>query len=363
MTQKSTTKVGVLRAAGVVAVVLAAAMCTAPTIAEQASAGPNAHTAPGGRLPILSVGLNSATLAVVSSTHHKLRVQVSATKDLESTGNDAVTVTLSTPHNSESHAWAFPFSAARMKVGVKGNGSISLPTSAMSPYGRLSLSFKATGAARTAKCHGVPALKTRHVVISGRLLFETHSTGKYRWGQVGSSHRAIHFGTTSTVVWTYDTSGTGCGGQQFPPDPCVYGLVWLVLHGSVEFSEISRKSAAAGEVGAERTVDLKRPKGAQRTDNTFGRTRPLLLTVADTGLTTLAVHADGGNATGSATLTSPEPAQVMTSGCGADSVQTRTTWPADYDHGSPRLRLSEQVFGALTMPDTSHAIILKLTKP
>jgi hypothetical protein len=356
MPRTLSTWAGLRRSAGVVAVVLAGVVAVVPSAVGQAGA------APTDTLPILSEELNSSTHPLVSSTHHKLRVQVSATKDLESPADDTVTVTLSRPHDTESHSWAFPFSAARMTVGVKGNGSIKLPSSAIEPYGRLSLSFKASGAARTSKCNGVPALKTRHVAISGRLLLETHSTGKQAWGHVGSAHRAIHFGTTSTIVWTYDTSGTGCAGEQFPPNPCLFGLLWIAQHGSVQFSGISRQSATTGEVGAERIVDLKRPKGAQRTDNTFGRARRMSLVHANTGLATVSVHADGGNATGLATLTSPGPEQVTTGSCGTDTAQTRSTLQADYDHDSPPLRLAEQVFGVLTMPDTSEAIILTLTK-
>jgi hypothetical protein len=349
-------RTGLTRFAGVLAIALAAAVCGSPSAL--------AHAAPATsvKLPLLSEQLRGSNHPVVSSTHHRLRLQLTATRYLETPANDAVTVTVERPHDTESHAWTFLFPADRMKVGTKGNGSIVLP-SAIAPYGRLSLSFKAAGAAKLTRCQGVPALTTRHVATSGRLLFVTHSTGKDRWGSIGSSHHTIHFGTTSTIVWTYDTSGTDCGGQLVVPNPCLFGVVWEAEHGAVVFSGFSRlASTAPGEVGAQRDVDLSKPKGAERTDETFGTAHHMSVGVGSTGLTTVSVHADGGNATGSAVLTSPDPAEMSPCGCGAGVKEIQTRWPSQYDHGSPALRLSEQVFGAMTMPDTSEAIILRYSK-
>jgi hypothetical protein len=95
----------------------------------------------------------------VSSTGHKLLVEVHAYLDSASSANDEVDVTLTQNKGAgtEDHSWMFPIHATDLDADSLGQGTLELSSKEISPFGALRLTMTPIAKATTQKCDGAVA--------------------------------------------------------------------------------------------------------------------------------------------------------------------------------------------------------------
>jgi hypothetical protein len=302
---------------------------------------------------VQSVSLQSSATKVTSSTSHQLLVQLNATQGQTAT----ITLRDGSSATSESHAWTFPIDSSALTVDSNGRGTLNIPAAEISPYGTVDLTIQPVGKPTTQSCQGAPTSQTQQVSLGGSFFFDTHSSGSHAWGTVGKKTGKFTFSATNTVVWTYVNTNPGC--YNLNSVPCQASLYWqspnqaLILGGS--------RIGTKGSIFASRTTSLSAPSGASRADEAFGVSKKLAL-VRSGSAASLKVTALT-NSTGSATLSAKRHSKPASQHCaqgGKTKTETLTSWNnARYRNGTKPLKVLEQIFGAIKVPNNSQATISK----
>lgn len=153
---------------------------------------------------------------VRTSTHKKLKVSVWANRDAGDPKARA-SVNISTPSGAESHNWRFQAPKSALGFSSK-SGTIKLPKVNVKPYGTIKLKFKRLNGWKSSKCHTQVTSKSAKVKVSGKFFFNARSTGKHKWGTLGSAKKSFSFATKgSSATISYDTDTTGCYPDYVPP--------------------------------------------------------------------------------------------------------------------------------------------------
>ncbi len=327
---------------------------------------PAASAATGHASPqVQSVSLQSSQTAVTSSTSHKLRVQVAASQTPSpaqgvppTPGPVTVTVTNGSSGRSEFHQWSFQVDSTAFTVDSTGAGTLTVPSSEISPYGSIDLKITPIGNPTTQSCQGTPTSQTQDVSLGGTFFFDSHSTGSQAWGTVGKKAGKFTFSATNTVVWTYvNTNPAAC--FNFNSLPCASGLFWQSPNQQVSLS--GAKVGTKGSLVGTRSTDLSTPTGATRNDEAFGTTQKLVLhrsgPAASLALTALS------NSSGTAKLSAKTHGKPFSQHCtkgGKTVTETATSWSnAKYKNGTKPLKVREQIFGAIKVPNNTQATITK----
>lgn len=146
--------------------------------------------------------VRSGITTVRSSSHKKLKVSIHASRQTQSyakTRKTHVSVHVWTPSGSESHTWRFQAPRSALGFGSK-TGTIKLPKANVKPYGTIRLAFKRLGDWRETKCDDALMSNYAKVKVSGTFLFHTRSTGKHKWGTLGSAKTPFHFTTSGSQM-------------------------------------------------------------------------------------------------------------------------------------------------------------------
>jgi hypothetical protein len=296
---------------------------------------------------ITAISLATRQTAVHSSRHDPLDVSVNATRhNSKPLGPSSVSVEITTPNQVESHTWIFPVPTAALNAKTSGSGTLVVPHADIAPFGTIKLTFTALSKPVKTVCNSVAYSTSQKVSVKGAILFDTHSTGKDRWGSVGSTSLRFTFKQGSTLVKDFGAN-TGCPGGSLPP--CSYSLLWLVDSANQLVSlEGGTTGKTGGFIDAVRTENLSKPKHASRVDEVDTPTgRP---TVAATGASTIALSIKSGHAAkGSATMDGTADGSPTTSVCGKGNTTSSSVWTAAFANNTPRLVIKEAVFGPITM--------------
>jgi hypothetical protein len=346
-----------LAAAGAVALTLVAAGAATNAGSAAGPDGPALRLGrPAAKAAAASVDITSSAKKVVSSTGHRLRVQVVTVQD--STGTH-VEVTAETRNRSEQHTWTFRVPRSAVSISTKGTGRIHLTSTRSAGYAVVRLTASPHGGSTHTTCQGHTATRTRHLSLSGTLLLNTRSSGKHAWGKVGSAHRRLHFSTHSKVTWvkpaSFDCSNIA------PTFPCRSMLLWMASGDSSaeDFQLMAGENHAGGSlVAGLRSVPLAKPAGATRSD-TNSASDSSRVTLTDNGGSVTMAAAFGQ---GTATMTSDVPESTVVQKCTTGTKKISVEfWPGTYTNGTPPLSVPEQVFGALSVPDGSAAGLYRIT--
>jgi hypothetical protein len=301
---------------------------------------------------VATIVLQTGPTKVVSSTDHRLRVQLTATHPVgydDHADQVAIAVLKGSSGSAETHRWSFDVPAAAWDVDATGAGTIDVPKSAIAPFGKVRLTVRAVGDPTTQSCNGTVRSQTQKVSVGGTVFFDTRSKGAHRWGTVGSKSKRFAFAAPSTLVTTDDLPATPCVGTGHAP--CLAQVVWSAASPKVNL-EGANTSNTRGSLLATRTKHLASPANATRTDVLRATTRQLAVKTGAGGGAGLAVVA-AKRASGSAKLTAAE-SSAFSAPCtkdGTDHTQTYTTWDADYTNGAKPLAAHAQVFGAIKLGD------------
>ena len=327
-----------LSRARALAVLTAAAMAPAGIAAVPGSASADAARASAPKID--STYVSGAPTTVKSSSGKKLKLSVFASKSAHGAN---LGVTLANA-KGESHQWNFTVPAKAVRVDRKGAGKV-VSGAKLGKYGTVSLSVEPAGKIKTLRCNGTAYAKSRKVVLRGKMLFDTHSTGKSKWGKVGA--KGFRFAAPSTVGWSFAGVAVDCA-----PDGvsmCTTGTSWNAGDYSTVpvVSLFGATEGSRGYVTGIRSVSLPKPKDAMRFD-IVRRSTPAPTITTEGSTTTLRI-----TGAGSGTLTSETEPMTYETQCGG-KTQVWTNWsPATFRNGSTPLRLSAQVFGAFTVKDGS----------
>jgi hypothetical protein len=286
--------------------------------------------------------------AMTSTTHKHLRIGVSLNQE----GSSAFgSVTVSRKGAPEIHEWSFhPFAKGSFAFNTKtGKGLVKLGKQ-IEPYGKITLKLVATGKKRVTGCATDRAV-SQSVKVRGVFLFDTHSTGKLRWGRAGSSKSVVLHGLSTISYQT--ASGKACGTP--PPQACVSRVTWNVfkqLGSRNSIVLVGTISKATSVLFGERSVALTKPAGASRLDGVQLADKHMTFSVVAQKATVTIGAA--GRVTGSATLTTGAAGDASSSPCGAASahhMQTSTRWQAAYTNGKVPLTVHEEIEGSYRMPN------------
>jgi hypothetical protein len=299
-----------------------------------------------------TVVLQTSQTNVTSSTDHKLRVELTATHQVgydSTTDRVAVTVFKGISGVAERHRWSFDVPNSAWDIDDSGAGTVKVPTTALSPYGKVKLDVVPVADPTTNSCNGSIRSQTQKVSVKGIFFFDTRSKGTHKWGSVGSNTKRFAFAATNTIVTTDDLPATPCVNPGSAP--CVSEVVWSAAS-TTENLEGANTAGTRASFIATRNKELATPAHAMRTDELVARSKHLAIKNGAGGGATLAVTAISP-ATGSAKLTAPE-SSVFTLPCtkdGMDHTQTYTTWDGDYTNGSKPLAAHAQIFGPIKLHD------------
>jgi len=302
--------------------------------------------------PLSSVEVNSPDITIATSTHHTLKLKLSVSDFVSHANPDtsagSIDIQLGTPNGREAHGWVFQLTAGSITdhVGTS-TGVVTTGAHQISPFGRIRLTFRPDGPSSTLTC-GKTTVITRHVKVAAAMSFDTASA----WGSVGSYPGTTSFGR--------GTLRTQYGGAPCPAPAefttCLTNVTWsaqgspLTLTGGWRL----RHGKKHGTLTGERVVALSTPAEADRIDLvTMPAPLPALTDVH--GIPALAVTTSGAGSVGSATLastTAEHPSRVTCNSTHHHDLQT--TWTSgSYTNGTTPLTLSEQIEGALTLPDSA----------
>jgi len=301
-----------------------------------------------------SLYLTSTALEVVSSTGHRLRLQVSASRF----GSDSrISVVAETRSRAEQHRWDFPVPRRAISLSDRGRGRIHLSSKRGGGHATLWLKVVPHGDSTYSKCHGKIATRTRRVTLTGTVLLHTGSHGKHAWGAVGSARRTWHFARHTKLTWTR-SAADNCSGD-LTTLPCRTTLLWLASGDPEDFRLMAGENKGSGSlIEGEHSVALARPKGATRTDSST-RADASQASLTDNGSSVTMQAAFGA---GTATMTSDTPQQTVVQRCAGGKKISVAFWPGTYANGPTPIQVPEQIFGALTMPDGSGAGLYQITR-
>jgi hypothetical protein len=257
-----------------------------------------------------------------------------------------VSVEITTPNRVESHTWIFPVPTAALQAKASSSGTLVVPHADIAPFGTIRLTFTALSKPVKTVCNTLAYSTSQKVSVKGTIFFDTHSTGKGRWGSVGSTSRRFTVKSGSTLVKDFG-SNLDCPGGALPP--CSYSLFWLINSANQLVSmDGGTLGKTGGYIDAVRTTNLAKPKHASRVDEVDTPTgRP---TVTATGASTIALSIKSGHAaTGGATMKGTADGSPTTSVCGKGGSTNSSVWTATFANNTPRLVVKEAVFGPFTM--------------
>ncbi|HWC36185.1 MAG TPA: hypothetical protein VG650_15370 [Mycobacteriales bacterium] len=307
-----------------------------------------------------STGLNSSITSTTSTTGHKLYVKLDASHS-DATAAPGTTDTLDvelannkTIFGGESHTWSFKIPAGALTFDMDasgnadGNGTLDVPSSALSPFGMVSLKFAPKGSPTTQQCNGQPSSQTQPVTLSGTFYFDTKSKGSHKWGAIGSKTKKFTFSATNNVVTTYATTDFSCLGTQSAP--CVSAISWFANHGGVSFDG-SGQGSSNGSIFGSRSTNLSKPAAAIREDANTGVSKALKLKTkgSSTSLSVVGTH----GTVGSATLKASKKQGPFSNPCKSGTEQITAWSNGSYKNGSSPLKLKMQIFGTLSLANNS----------
>ncbi|HEX3901087.1 MAG TPA: hypothetical protein VHW74_18200 [Mycobacteriales bacterium] len=329
---------------GAVAIVVGTGVASAPAVVA---------SAPHAAKPT-SVSLDTSDPVVKSSTNQALHVALEASNNPSTPANDAINVVLSKgiEDEGETHIWTFPISSSVLHVGSTGAGTLEVPAKDIAPFGDVSLTFKPVGKIASKSCQGKVTSETVNVSVSGVFFFDSKSTGKKKWGTVGSK-RQFTFSATNFVTWLFSSAASeNCVSSS---SLCTGSLSWQAQAGAVSFDGTKTDSTSTGLVRASRAVKLSKPKGATRNDTSVGQTTLPTLT-GDDGVSTaptLTVSGNGTGVIGTAMITGSAPTSDFSAPCGKGQTELTKFFTGIYTNGTPALSVAEQIYGALTLKGTN----------
>jgi hypothetical protein len=238
---------------------------------------------------------------------------------------------------------------------AKGKGSITTAAQ-LAPFAKVDLVLKATEKKKTTTC-GTYTTVTQPVTVKGVVSFDTRSTGKHRWGKVGSKKKRTFSGKSAV---TYET-GTfdSCGGSGYVT-PCQASVEWSAYRQGSGINETGVSGTFSGNgksnpvLFAFRNVSLKKPKGATREDTLTARDKKMTFSMSG-GKATVKVGA-AGPISGSATLSSPKVGQSFGNPCGsAGKTETTTSWVVPFTNGKSPLTVHEQIEGSYRLKNIPYS--------
>ena len=321
--------------------ILGVAAVTAAALHAVPAGAATSHRADTGALTSKSL---TARTVLTSTSGKKLTLTVSGVGT--SSGS---TVSVGLASGNESHTWSFQAPASALKVGSTGAGTLVLTNVQTGNRGTLNLRFSPAGAIRKRTCNGKLASASKPVSVSGIAFFKT---GTRPWGNVGRATKAISFGSTRAVGWTYDVT---CA---TPPAPCTEYLSWSSWQfGSTVMQGVSgtRRGTTASAMGF-RSTTLASPKGASRTDVVSLPKVALPTFAGDTS----AASVTAKNGTGSVTVAGTDGFGYDVQ-CGSGGTARLTQWQGTATNGSTAFRIPAQVFGAFSVPNGTAASIMRQT--
>jgi hypothetical protein len=322
-------------------------------VAAPVAPGSAVATAPG---TLSELRLASSGLAVTSSTHHKLIVTIDAQV---SEGVDNATVNISLPNASEAHIWTFNLPSGLFKQSASGV-TLTLHNAQLAPFGLLKLIGTNAGTATTTNCGEGDYGVVQPISLSGRLFFNPHSTGRQRWGGVGNKNKNLTFNAGSTVTTEYGTGGS-CNDANAVA--CSNGPELTILGATLIVS--AQTNGKKTLVDALRGVELPKPNGASRLDEAVATANKPTIHILNGGIVGSAdlelTTPKSSRASGGFSMSSTGKYMRSTDPCHRGSVNTQEHdkfWDtATYSIGTPTLRIPEQVFGVLKLPqDHSGAV-------
>jgi hypothetical protein len=300
-----------------------------------------------------------AVQSLESTTHKLLSVGLGASKSTQSDSTfSGANVSVSRKGVPESHNWNFTLTAGSIAYNpATGRGFVHSATQ-LKPFGKIALTLRAIGKSHTTTC-GTYKTITQRVSARGVFIFDTHSTGKGRWGKVGHNAARTFTGRSEVIYETGEFQSCG------PPFiyPCSADVGWSAFTSGAGINEVSFDGSIS-TVGKKtvrmlfvvRTAGLKAPKGASRTDQMDIRDSRMTFAVASKKAT-IRLGATGP-ITGSATLISPTAGTKSTPfSCGKTPKRTQneTSWQAPYKNGKSPLTVHEQIEGPFRLPNISLA--------
>lgn len=338
---------------GIAVVVVGSGTVAAPT----ALAAPPTDT-------VTSQSLETSFTHVTSTTGKKLQVQLNVEQPAAAPAGTTATISVrkGSSESSELHVWTFPVTAGAMELDQSGAGVVDVPSTAISPYGAVSLTLAPIGEPTTQTCKKQNVSQTQVVSVKGTFFFDTRSKGSHPWGKVGSKNKSFTFSATNKLVSQY-SPGAGSACVDFNNLPCLFGVFWSANEngGALNFEGVT--SGSHGQLIASRTVNLSTPAGATRNDEAFATTKPLNLITTSGGGATLSVKAST-NAAGSAKLTGKSSSKDSNN-CKDGTkkkVETTTFWQnAKYKNGTKPLAVHEQIFGSIKIANNSSSSLTSST--
>jgi hypothetical protein len=288
--------------------------------------------------------LSTSSALATSSSHTKLRVFVDAFANSGDPASSNVSIFVAPPTSNESHTWRFRASAKELHLGS--TGSINLP---LGPYGVIKLHYKPAGKAHKRSCDAADYTVNQKVSISGKLAFNTRSSGKHKWGKFGG--KRFPFQAGSTVTRSY---GEGSGNCHSVTPHCASTISYSVSSQDFSVFMDGFSHGKRGSLNLDRTVQLSTPHGAVREDDVSTRTaKPkvvkgqhqetaLKITTAKSGSFALSYNGAGQKTS--------EPCKK---GKHKTSEQVVTYEPAVYKNGKPPLVVHEAIFGSIRMPKST----------
>jgi hypothetical protein len=260
-------------------------------------------------------------------------------------GTRDVSVTLSrTGGGFESHEWSFPIKSASFGYNTSTKKGSLKVTKAMGKYGEVKLALAKDGKTRNASCSSGKETVTP-VSLKGIVYFDTRSSGSHRWGHVGSKTIKMTVLKHNLLTLDYNCS------LKTPANACYSGTSWFTGSGGSHADLSGGSLGSAGTISADRSVSLKKPKGATRFDFvTVSAPKPVLKRASTPGgTTTYSVKTKKHTrATGSAQLSSTEAGTPLPGTCrskGKTHETTTTFYDGSYTNGKPALVVHADIFG------------------
>jgi hypothetical protein len=343
----------------------AALVAAGVVVSMAAVAAPAGATGTVGSAPtkavLKDVSFNGTSTTVTSSSHTKLVVEVEASAEQGSAGS--VSVELATPSFGESHDWSFQVPASAISIGA-GKGSIKVPAASIAPYGTVSLKFSSAGKARKHACSAANYDLEQKVKVTGTFYFDSRSSGKHKWGHVGSKTKKFAFRAGSEIDRTYGSGGFEC--ENFT-EPCASGTSFDAA--SPDFSVFidGGSTGRHGSLSIERSTSLSAPAGAERNDFIEVAASAPKAKALGGGKERLTVSAPKrGAASGSFTLTATGKGKASSQTCKAGKHKRHekvTTWEStNFTNGKKPISFHEAIFGPLTEATSTGNAGFTITK-
>jgi hypothetical protein len=297
-----------------------------------------------------------------TSTDEKIELWFGATRTFGPSGEDtSVTVSVATKNGDESHVYNFPVPNSALIIRANGKDKLTIPRKDEAPYGDTALTFTAEGKATKDRCSDDAYVEDQKVKVDGDLFFDPWPPPSHAWGDIGHKHGETTFKPAGYLESAFGQPYLDCIGST-PPDPCVNALDWNVSNPDHTINLNGGEDNLKGFIDATRMVELKKPKGATRTDQLDLKAPVPTLKQDNDGNATLTIHTAGKDESGVAKLTSTAPASPVTESCGTGKSETLLVWPNSNFREVKTTNIRGQLFGPITVPDGSIGTISSTTK-